>query len=95
MSADSWAKCPKCVSLKQKEIKEAWNVVENEYGKVSRSDYEEAVNTSQQTFSNMRSTFREDYEVGISGEDFVVSYRGYCTECEFTLSKEIKEEVTF
>lgn len=79
MSADNWAKCPKC----HKEEVDHVAAIKKLYGKITLDEFEkrmaeakaEAVNTSEETL-------REDYEIGILEGKFYVIYSASC-ECGF------------
>lgn len=84
VSADNWTTCPQCDEKWQRELAKKGAEVDAAYGKVSPDEYE-ALRSKLKAFVSVRTeeTFREDYEVGIDGERFVVDYHGRCTACGF------------
>ena len=84
MSADNWTYCPKC-----RELEAAANVareleLETQYGKISAERYLAMVeNVRIAAEKPLEVTLREDFEVGIHGTSFDVSYTSCCTRCGF------------
>jgi len=72
MSANNWEICPKCRENAEKEMRDA-------YGEISVEEYKELV-AKAGNVENFR-TFREDYEIGVLGDKFLVSYSGSCERC--------------
>jgi hypothetical protein len=83
MSADRWAKCPKCLKELNANLKSA-------YGKVSEDEYLYAlVQVNEQD-----ETLREDYEVKTDEDGrFTVNYSCQCTICKFKFEYRYKQAV--
>ena len=81
MSADNWAKCPKCaiqgLERKRKEI----SLAAESYGEVDQQEFLKRLETAREPL-DLRETLREDYWIGVdeSGE-FLVSYSCFCDKC--------------
>jgi len=85
MSADNWAQCPKCEVLEIKRTVALDETIKQAYGRVSSEKYLELLQ-KQQSPEPLGYTLREDYEIGIHGGEFVVSYGGRCNNCSFEYS---------
>ncbi len=92
MSADNWANCPKCVEEATKQWKRDKEKLDESYGKVSAERYLEQVRLFPKS-TIYRVTLREDYNVGIDGENFCVNYKGTCVECGFKYNFVHKESI--
>lgn len=86
MSADSWAKCPKCkpdeTDLRAARMKEA----EESYGRVPPEEYAKLLAHAEATRNpdEDNETLREDWEPYIDDKAvFHVDYRGECQRCGF------------
>lgn len=94
MSADNWAKCPRCTKRELARLDAENERVQALYGTVPiekfdqiRSDLAIARRASQSAME----TFREDYEIyGAATGTVSVCYSGHCDRCGLTLN--IKEE---
>lgn len=99
MSADNWAKCPRCADTDTAEIKELENDLRDSYGKVSLEEYENLQTQIEEAKyqikqNSAKATFREDYEIyGAETGILTISYRGVCNMCG--LSNKINEERYF
>jgi hypothetical protein len=89
VSADNWAKCPRC-----------WKKVETEkervvglYGKVGVKEFLEKVAGIKDEEPEEMNSLREDYELGIWEGKFQVSYSGNCRLCGFNFGFKHEEEV--
>lgn len=91
MSADNWAKCPRCVQEATKNLDAAQARVDASYGQVSVEEFDQmraglATERSKVDNDNSFRTFREDYEIyGADDGVVTVSYRGGCTVCKLEL----------
>jgi hypothetical protein len=95
MSADNWARCPKCQDKHDKEWALKVKKVESLYGKVSAEEFIKARETIREK-PKLEETFREDYEIGLDKDGtFSVGYVGGCTYkgCGFKVSYSYKKEV--
>ena len=92
MSADNWAICPRCANATETEIAEAKQMLDENYGKVSRERYLQLLDKSREK-PRYKATLREDYEIGIDVNEFYVDYSASCSECGFTHKFERRERV--
>ena len=99
MSADNWAQCPKCYVTNKAKADELDKIAAEAYGKVPPEKFDQL---RQDAFSfrkaitsddNFCSTLREDYEQGIHGNEYSVSYHAGCKTCGFKFKYEHKEAV--
>jgi hypothetical protein len=94
MSADRWAVCPRCNNAWLTELTRCGAEVEAAYGKVPADEYERLRSAVRaQAGKHLDETFREDYEIGIDGSAFVVSYHGKCTTCGLRHKFERRDEI--
>jgi hypothetical protein len=85
MSADNWAVCPKCLAADVAEYEARADKFAAAYGKVPEDEYKRLRDEvgDHPTQADREPTFREDYDIGTSGDGvFVVSYRGGCANCD-------------
>jgi len=94
MSADNWARCPRCDDRAVKAHKEAMDVIRAKYGKVSADEWDKLRATITEKHGADTETFREDYEVGIWGGKFNVTYRGHCSVCGLKHEFDRSEPIT-
>lgn len=95
MSADNWARCPRCVADLEKTKADARQHLDDQYGKVDREAYK-ALERQVAEVHEIKPTytFREDYEVTGADTGVVkVSYYGKCQTCG--LVAELQHEVRF
>ena len=85
MSADNWTNCPRCTAKELKRVKEIQLRAGESYGKVSPDEYLELLAEAKKE-PQVKDTLREDYEIGIHGGTFEVSYGCKCEVCGFTFS---------
>ena len=92
MSADNWAKCPRCWKKAREERDSLREQVVASYGKIHITDFDELRERAEAPI-DLQSTFREDYEIYGAEEGWVqISYRGCCTKCSLKLSfKDMRE----
>jgi len=81
MSADNWAICPRCKIQSDAEFATKRMAVESSYGKIPADEYIASLESVREQ-SELETSFREDYELGVSeiGEFYVI-YSGSCTDC--------------
>ncbi len=95
MSADGYAKCPKC----QKQIEENFNKmvekVKKSYGKVSEEKYLKDLETIKNE-PIIEPTLREDWEIGTCEGTFSITYSAWCFKCglkyNYTYSEDILKQ---
>ena len=92
MSADNWAKCPKCAKLAEDKKSVLLLKTQQAYGKVSEDEYSDLL-LELQTPIVLKRTLREDYEIGIWNNVFEVSYSAHCSKCGFVKKFEKKEPI--
>ena len=88
MSADNWAICPRCLGVDPKKRK----VLKDSYGKIPMEQYLELLEDNKED-DREKSTLREDYEIGIWDNNFMVEYRATCIVCGFTYKYNYKEVI--
>lgn len=88
MSADNWTYCPVCARDRDLALTRRQELHAATYGKVSADEFLQrsraVADDIARTIRNFEATFREDYEIGIDGSVFSISYHGKCTTCGFT-----------
>jgi hypothetical protein len=89
VSADNWAKCPRCQLALNGTVSTLARRLTEAYGKVTAEEYAELqVQLTEATAHAGRghATFREDYEIyGAEDGVITVSYSGGCRECGLSL----------
>lgn len=97
MSADNWAKCPRCQAALDGAVRSLSQRAADEYGKVPASDYAKLQDKLAEAVARAKvgsATFREDYEIyGAKTGTVTTDYHGSCTECGLTLSFTDKHEI--
>lgn len=89
MSADNWAECPKCVAIREAKLAKLDAEIAAQYGRVTVEAFDELRRQAaeQRAAKINLHTFREDYEIGITGPDeFYIRYSGGCQTCGLTHS---------
>ena len=82
MSADNWATCPKCLQKEKDKRAKLEKKLAESYGKIDVEKWEDLQKKAREPIPET-STFREDYELGMSPDgEFCISYGGSCT-CGF------------
>lgn len=95
MGADNWTTCPKCEVKFRKEQQKALEEADAAYGRVPVSKYLQMLEAARiKERQVIDSFFREDYEIGIEGFEFTVTYRGRCTHCDFTYSFNFQKDLS-
>lgn len=88
MSADNWAKCPKCWAKAMDEIHQQAERQSNAYGKVPEKTWLKNQRllwekTDNLNGSGFKESFKENYQIGVDIEGrFSVEYRGRCMACD-------------
>jgi len=92
MSADNWARCPRCTFRESQRLDAQAAEVAKLYGTVSVEDFDKAredLESQRKAFENRAYTFREDYEFfGAKDGSVTASYSGSCEKCGLSLSFE-------
>jgi hypothetical protein len=89
MSANNWAKCPRCAALATAKADAATDEAAEAYGRVSQAEYLALLEKSRQAAAQHPGalTFREDYEIrGADTGLITVSYGGGCDVCGLKVS---------
>lgn len=97
MSADNWAKCPRCQRALDGTVKTLAKRVADAYGNLPVAEYTQLQNRLAEAAvhaSRGHATFREGYEIyGAETGTISVSYGGSCTECGLSVSFDYKHEI--
>jgi hypothetical protein len=95
MSADNWAKCPKCQDILNKAFTSKTERIKNLYGKVSAEEYNLKVRAIEaEAETPINDTLREDYVICINSDgEFHVNYGGSCEVCGFHFHYQHEEKV--
>lgn len=97
MSADNWAKCPRCQKALDGTVDTLTRRLADEYGKVPVAEYTDLQNRLAEAVVKAKAgshTFREDYEIsGAENGEVVVSYGGGCSVCGASLSFTDRHEI--
>ena len=82
MSADNWATCPSCWNRAEAEKTAQHEAVVAAYGHVPVEEFD-LLRAAATEPIDVRScqTFREDWEIGLTGTVVDVIYKGRCTVC--------------
>jgi hypothetical protein len=95
MSADNWAKCPRCQSKHKEAIEDLSKRAREAYGKVSEEEYLR-LQKEARVITEEINTFdlREDYEIGMNIEGvFKVKYKASCSTCGYEWKFEHEERI--
>ena len=84
MGADNWDVCPRCRRRKEDEHCARVRKAEKAYGNVSVDEYKALLSEAERGVDEEEYTLREDYEVGMTDNDFYVYYNAGCSECKWT-----------
>lgn len=99
MSADNWAACPQCEFKAESILEDEKAELATQYGKIPAKEYLDRVRAINNDMTYLDSpdklTLREDYELGIRGSSFEISYSASCTVCGFKRLFTHKEALTF
>lgn len=96
MSADSWTYCLKCRRDSEALISDGLEKLRAQYGKIPEADYLATANALADDAERLpRSTLKENYQVGIDEDRFLVKYRASCTECGFSFEFDHNEVIEF
>lgn len=93
MSADNWTICPRCEEIEQVTFDSARKAIEATYGKVSATEYKEAVRALGSGPASPVASLREDYEIGVREGVFDVYYTASCRACGFSFEYNYEEEI--
>jgi hypothetical protein len=99
MGADNWIKYPKCQKEKEDQLSILEQKLPEYYGKVSIDEYGEMEKQISKLKAEINSehyesqAFREDYELGVRGSIFEVSYSGACQKCGFKFRYKFEQSV--
>lgn len=98
MSADNWAKCPKCTDLARVRVRNAEREANEVYGLVPAEEFQRLLDLARTALNGVEEygsyrTFREDYDIYGAEEGMVqVRYRGHCSVCGLTARVEQNQE---
>jgi len=92
MSADNWTRCQECEDKANLARRLFEQKVQDSYGKVPKEEYLR-LNEELNKPEKREDTLREDYEIGISGDVFSVSYVAWCTVCGFKYEFKTNQKV--
>lgn len=94
MSADNWTICPKCERKDHDEKEKALKKATESYGRVPADQYEHMIAEARKEFNEqIEESFREDYEIGLIGDEFAITYQGSCRNCKFTYSFSFQKQL--
>ena len=97
MSADNWARCPRCHARALAEFEKREKMIEAAYGQVSIEEFDlmrERLDNDREKHENARETFREDYEFFGADQGVVTAkYSGECNVCGLKLKFEENHEI--
>jgi hypothetical protein len=92
MITDNWTTCPMCkkksIDLLEKEDKK----IRAAYGKVSQNEYRDMLAKSRIP-ADIAHNLRENWNIGIQEELFVIDYYASCTKCGWKFQFKWTEEV--
>lgn len=89
MSADHWARCPRCFTRETAKLEARRAEVVAAYGKIPVEQFDAhrgQLAEHETAIREMKATFREDYEIfGAETGAVTVSYSGECINCGLRL----------
>ena len=92
MSADNWARCPRCAAFTTAEFRKREAAINASYGVVSVQEFDDARKkfaADMAAFENRAHTFREDYEIyGAEDGAITITYSGSCGQCGLSFNFE-------
>ena len=92
MSADNWAICPECeIKVKAHQV-DLRTKAEKAYGTVSPEQYLDMIKNIDDDVE-LPNDLREDYKVGMDGDEFYVHYSGVCITCGWGFKFDHTEKV--
>jgi hypothetical protein len=91
MSADNWTICPKCFKKLNDEWNEKTKKLQLQYGKISKEKYDKLSNEIKNGTPRVPETLREDYDIGIYKDKFIIKYIAQCTKCDFKFDYKYSE----
>jgi rubrerythrin len=95
MSADNWAKCPKCADALEKDRVKRIDDAAKQYGKIPQHEWEKLRDAAIKPEAEQEDTLREDYEIGVQSDgNFYVNYSGRCNECGFAFTYKDEKKVS-
>jgi alkylation response protein AidB-like acyl-CoA dehydrogenase len=97
MSADNYAKCPRCQNALDGTVDTLSRRIADGYGKVPVAEYTDLQNRLAEAAVKAKvgsATFREDYEIyGAATGVVKVSYGGSCEVCSLSLTFDSEHEI--
>lgn len=96
MGADRWSHCPNCNAVAIKKAAAARTRALESYGKVPLEKYlklDKEANELRVASEESEETLREDWEIGIFGTEFSMSYSASCAVCQWEYQHRHKEEI--
>ena len=92
MSADNWRGCPKCNHIEAVKRSEFKKDIDDSYGKIPAKEYLKKLEEYENP-KPLGETLREDFSIGIIGDEFVVFYKARCDRCGFKHKFEKREDI--
>lgn len=95
MSANNYAECPKCAAMIKAENAMRERKLAEAYGAIPQKEYLELVRQYKQMPLAVPSqtSLREDWELGIRGNEFELWYSAICSVCGFKFTYKYTCEV--
>lgn len=96
MSASNWAECPQCAVNDEAKVDSMRAELAAQYGSIPAGEYlnqVRVVDAMAVALEKPATTLREDWELGIQGGVFSVTYRTCCSRCDFEKHFTHREEL--
>jgi hypothetical protein len=97
VSADNWARCPRCTAWELARLDSETVKIQQLYGAVSVEEFNKASDAladDRAAFERRSANFREDYEIyGAESGSVTVSYSGSCEDCGLSLHFQEEHEI--
>lgn len=92
MSADNWARCPKCLADHEAKAQADISDLKKHYGKMDADEFSAKMADIKGRKQKPADTLREDYEIGVDSDGvFRLNYGCSCERCgfEYTYQTEV------
>lgn len=97
MSANNWARCPRCTVRGEQRLAGLHAELEKLYGTAPVREFDKAradLTVEIEKFAKRVANFREDYEIsGAESGTVKVTYGGQCQDCGLSLSFDEEHEI--
>jgi len=94
MSADNWTQCDACIAIRDAELQNKKEKLNKKYGKIDMEEFlTQHSKLARNLVGELDNSLREDYEIGIRGGEFRISYSANCSVCGFSYTYQIRKDI--